>query len=168
MAGKLRELARHCRFAGARRELLQLATNYDGRADHIDSRARVSGWPGLKSCDLARPSANQRRWRENLTSVSILKLSVAIRYERDIVKVPQSWCGPRVKGRRPSWFAGPRCLSYSPGPSMGFVDRFGPESGQRQTSDPAKARKIHKPVTESATLPATLFLLSHKNSTSCI
>jgi hypothetical protein len=34
VAGKLRELARYCRFAGARRELLQLATNYDGRADH--------------------------------------------------------------------------------------------------------------------------------------
>jgi hypothetical protein len=42
MAGKLRELARHCRFAGARRELLQVATNYDGRADHFDSRANRS------------------------------------------------------------------------------------------------------------------------------
>ena len=36
----LRKLARQCRFPGARRELLQLAANYDRRADHFECRAR--------------------------------------------------------------------------------------------------------------------------------
>jgi hypothetical protein len=40
MAHGLRKLARQCRFAGARRELLQLAANYERRADHFDGRAR--------------------------------------------------------------------------------------------------------------------------------
>lgn len=38
MARGLRDLARLCRFAGARRELLHLAQNYDRRADHFDDR----------------------------------------------------------------------------------------------------------------------------------
>lgn len=38
MARGLRELARHCRFAGARRELLDLAASYERRADHFDCR----------------------------------------------------------------------------------------------------------------------------------
>jgi DNA repair protein RadC len=37
MAGKIREVARQCRFAGARRELLRLAKNYHQRADHFDN-----------------------------------------------------------------------------------------------------------------------------------
>ena len=40
MAHGLRKLARQCRLAGARRELLQLAANYERRADHFDGRAR--------------------------------------------------------------------------------------------------------------------------------
>jgi hypothetical protein len=40
MAHGLRKLARQCRFAGARRELLQLAASYDRRADHFENRAR--------------------------------------------------------------------------------------------------------------------------------
>jgi hypothetical protein len=40
MANGLRELARQCRFRGARKELLQLAARYDRRADHFDRRAR--------------------------------------------------------------------------------------------------------------------------------
>jgi hypothetical protein len=40
MAHGLRALARLCRFPGARRELLQLAVNYDRRADHFECRAR--------------------------------------------------------------------------------------------------------------------------------
>jgi hypothetical protein len=39
MARGLRELARQCRFAGARRELLHLAASYDRRANHFDCRA---------------------------------------------------------------------------------------------------------------------------------
>jgi hypothetical protein len=41
MAHGLRCLARQCRYAGARRELLHLAANYDRRADHFDDRT----WP---------------------------------------------------------------------------------------------------------------------------
>lgn len=40
IAHGLRRLARECRFAGARRELLQLAASYDRRADHFDGRER--------------------------------------------------------------------------------------------------------------------------------
>jgi hypothetical protein len=39
MARGLRHLARLCRFAGARKELLHLAANYGRGADHFDSRA---------------------------------------------------------------------------------------------------------------------------------
>jgi hypothetical protein len=40
VAHGLRKLARQCRFPGARRELLQLAANYDRRADHFECRPR--------------------------------------------------------------------------------------------------------------------------------
>jgi len=40
IAQRLRELARQCRFPGARRELLDLAANYERRADQIEGRAR--------------------------------------------------------------------------------------------------------------------------------
>ena len=39
IAGKLREAARSCQFAGARNEILHLAARFDGRADHLDGRA---------------------------------------------------------------------------------------------------------------------------------
>ena len=38
LAHKLRQLARECRFVGARRELLQLAASFERRADHLDRR----------------------------------------------------------------------------------------------------------------------------------
>jgi hypothetical protein len=40
MANGLRELARQCRFPGARKELLQLAARYDRRAEYFDARAQ--------------------------------------------------------------------------------------------------------------------------------
>jgi hypothetical protein len=39
IAGKLREVARQCRFPGARGELLRLAANYERRGNYIDSRS---------------------------------------------------------------------------------------------------------------------------------
>jgi len=40
MADQLRKLAHQCRYAGARRELLQLAASYTRRADLFDARSR--------------------------------------------------------------------------------------------------------------------------------
>jgi hypothetical protein len=40
IAGKLREAARLCQFAGARREILHLAARFESRADHLDQRVR--------------------------------------------------------------------------------------------------------------------------------
>jgi hypothetical protein len=37
LAEGLRVLARRCRYAGTRRELLQLAARFDRRADHFDA-----------------------------------------------------------------------------------------------------------------------------------
>jgi hypothetical protein len=42
MAGKLRELAREFRFPGARRELLDLASRYERRADNLDARSAAA------------------------------------------------------------------------------------------------------------------------------
>src|SRR6516225_4229101 len=42
MAHGLRKLAHQCRFAGARRELLQLAASYERTGDHFDHRAITS------------------------------------------------------------------------------------------------------------------------------
>jgi len=42
MASKLRELARECRFPGARRELLDLAERYERRADNLDVRSAAA------------------------------------------------------------------------------------------------------------------------------
>ena len=39
IADKLREAARSCQFAGARREILHLAARFESRADHLDRRA---------------------------------------------------------------------------------------------------------------------------------
>jgi hypothetical protein len=35
LASKLRDIARHCRFPGARREILALASRYEVRADYL-------------------------------------------------------------------------------------------------------------------------------------
>ena len=40
LADKLREAARTCQFAGARKEILHLAARFESRADHLDHRAR--------------------------------------------------------------------------------------------------------------------------------
>jgi hypothetical protein len=37
MAHGLRSLARRCRYAGARKEMLELAASFDRRADHVDA-----------------------------------------------------------------------------------------------------------------------------------
>jgi hypothetical protein len=42
MAGKLRELAREFRFPGARREILDLASRYERRADNLDARSAAA------------------------------------------------------------------------------------------------------------------------------
>jgi hypothetical protein len=42
MAQGLRSLARDCRFPGARREVLDLATKLDRRADYLDWRNALS------------------------------------------------------------------------------------------------------------------------------
>ena len=39
IAGKLREAARSCQLAGARKEILHLAARFESRADHLDRRA---------------------------------------------------------------------------------------------------------------------------------
>jgi hypothetical protein len=38
IAGMLREAARWCRFAGARKEVLHLAQRFESRADYLDRR----------------------------------------------------------------------------------------------------------------------------------
>jgi hypothetical protein len=35
---KLRDIARQCRFPGARQEILDLAQRYEGRADRVDAK----------------------------------------------------------------------------------------------------------------------------------
>jgi hypothetical protein len=39
IASKLREIARECRFPGARREILDLASRLERRADDLDARS---------------------------------------------------------------------------------------------------------------------------------
>ena len=39
IAGMLRQAARSCQFADARREILQLAARFESRAEHLDRRA---------------------------------------------------------------------------------------------------------------------------------
>jgi hypothetical protein len=43
LAGKLRDIARQCRFPGARQELLDLALRYEGRANNFDMRGTATG-----------------------------------------------------------------------------------------------------------------------------
>jgi hypothetical protein len=43
LAKKLREIARECRFPGARQEILALASRYERRADHLDTRGTAAG-----------------------------------------------------------------------------------------------------------------------------
>jgi hypothetical protein len=38
IAGKLRELARLCAFAGARKDVLRLAASLERKGDHFDNR----------------------------------------------------------------------------------------------------------------------------------
>ena len=39
IAGVLRQAARSCQFADARKEILHLAARFESRADHLDRRA---------------------------------------------------------------------------------------------------------------------------------
>jgi len=43
LASKLRDVARQCRFPGARQEILDLALRYEGRANHFDKRGSAAG-----------------------------------------------------------------------------------------------------------------------------
>jgi hypothetical protein len=43
MASKLREIARQCRFPGARREILDLASRLERRADDLEARNASGG-----------------------------------------------------------------------------------------------------------------------------
>jgi hypothetical protein len=43
IAGMLREAARLCQLAGARKEILHLAERFESRADHLDRRAGING-----------------------------------------------------------------------------------------------------------------------------
>jgi hypothetical protein len=43
VASKLREIARSCRFPGARQEILNLALRYERRADNLDARSQSTG-----------------------------------------------------------------------------------------------------------------------------
>jgi hypothetical protein len=47
IAGMLREAARSCQFAGARKEILYLAERFESRADHVDRRAGSMTAPRL-------------------------------------------------------------------------------------------------------------------------
>jgi hypothetical protein len=43
IASKLREIARQCRSPGARREILNLASRLERRADYLDTRSASDG-----------------------------------------------------------------------------------------------------------------------------
>jgi len=43
LATKLRDIARQCRFPGARQEILDLASRYEVRANHLDTRGAPGG-----------------------------------------------------------------------------------------------------------------------------
>jgi hypothetical protein len=43
VASKLREVARQCRFPGARQEILNLALRFERRADELDARNASTG-----------------------------------------------------------------------------------------------------------------------------
>jgi hypothetical protein len=47
IADKLREAARQCEFASARKEILHLAARFESRADHLDHRVRSTNARGL-------------------------------------------------------------------------------------------------------------------------
>jgi hypothetical protein len=44
LASKLQDIARHCRFPGARQEILALVSRYEGRANHLDTRGPPEGY----------------------------------------------------------------------------------------------------------------------------
>jgi hypothetical protein len=50
LATTLREIARQCRFPGARREILALASRYEGRAGHLDRRSSPKGYAAQDTC----------------------------------------------------------------------------------------------------------------------
>jgi hypothetical protein len=48
IASKLRDIARQCRFPGARQEILDLASRYERRADSLDSRSAAASDQNLR------------------------------------------------------------------------------------------------------------------------
>src|ERR1700676_4316680 len=48
IASKLRDIARQCRFPGARQEILDLASRYERRADSLDSRSAAASDKNLR------------------------------------------------------------------------------------------------------------------------
>jgi hypothetical protein len=50
LANKLRDVARQCRFPGARQEILELASRYEGRAGHLDTRRPPEGYAAQDAC----------------------------------------------------------------------------------------------------------------------
>jgi hypothetical protein len=42
LASKLREIAHQCRFPGARQEILDLASRYEGRANYLNTRGTTA------------------------------------------------------------------------------------------------------------------------------
>ena len=50
LANKLRDVARQCRFPGARQEILELASRYEGRARHLDRRSPSEGYSAQDAC----------------------------------------------------------------------------------------------------------------------
>ena len=78
LARQIRDLARQTRFPIARSELLRVATNYDGRGDHLDrahsvgnghDRVAINAFTGSPFAPLAVHSAR----RINKNSVQIKK-----------------------------------------------------------------------------------------------
>ena len=96
IADTLREAARACQFAGARKEILHLAARLESRADHLDRRAqpvtprtsaRTAFSDGLLSlgkavlhpvaCDQARGARGRGQGTETLAKLSGLPVSGA-------------------------------------------------------------------------------------------
>ncbi len=50
LASKLRDIARQCRFPGARQEILYLASRYEVRANHLDTRSPPEDFAAEDAC----------------------------------------------------------------------------------------------------------------------
>jgi hypothetical protein len=50
LANKLRGIACQCRFPDARQKILNLASSYEGRANHLDTRSPREGYAAKEAC----------------------------------------------------------------------------------------------------------------------